>query len=111
MTPTTAAATAALKLKVKGKVAQQLKLKPGTAPPNGQYFTGRTTVWTEDEDAQLRELVSKYGTKKWAFIADHIKSKASKQCRRRWQNYLNADVTTGGWSQQEDNLLIEGHRK
>lgn len=79
--------------------------KPPGAP------TGRTTVWTEAEDQQLRSLVGEYGTKKWAAIAETMGTKASKQCRRRWQNYLNAEVTKGGWSAHEDALLIEGHKK
>ena len=30
--------------------------------------------------------------------------------RRRWQNYLNNDIKQGGWSEEEDRILLEGHR-
>lgn len=45
--------------------------------------------------------VAVHGTKKWALIASRLKTKKGKQCRRRWQNVLNADNKTGGWSAEE----------
>eukprot|EP00898_Chlorokybus_atmophyticus_P003279 jgi/Chlat1/3952/Chrsp26S04210 len=72
---------------------------------------GRQTAWTKEEDEQLRELVARHGTKKWALIASKISTKASKQCRRRWQNFLNVCIKKGGWSPEEDELLLEGHRR
>ena len=43
-----------------------------------------------------------HGCKKWALIASKMPNKGSKQCRRRWQNYLNnADAKQGGWSGEE----------
>ncbi|KAG2486600.1 hypothetical protein HYH03_014768 [Edaphochlamys debaryana] len=39
-----------------------------------------------------------------------MKTKGSKQCRRRWKNYLNADLKSGGWTAEEDRILMEGHR-
>jgi hypothetical protein len=48
------------------------------------------------------QLVEQHGCKKWALIASKMPNKGSKQCRRRWQNYLNnADAKQGGWSQEE----------
>lgn len=54
--------------------------------------------WSEDEDELLRQLVSKHGPKKWALIAQSLKPKQAKQCRRRWQNVLNADLKDGEWT-------------
>lgn len=54
-----------------------------------------TVVWTPEEDQQLKKLVSKFGEKKWATIASHFDRKVSKQCRRRWQNVLNANLKQG----------------
>ena len=48
------------------------------------------------------QLVEQHGCKKWALIASKMPNKGSKQCRRRWQNYLNnADAKQGGWSADE----------
>lgn len=38
---------------------------------------------------------------RWALIASKMQVKGSKQCRRRWQNYLNAEVKQGGWTTEE----------
>ncbi|KAG2454605.1 hypothetical protein HYH02_000446 [Chlamydomonas schloesseri] len=69
-----------------------------------------TATWTDQEDEALRKLVKEYGPKKWSVIAQKLKTKGSKQCRRRWKNYLNADLKSGGWTAEEDRILMEGHR-
>ncbi|DBB15234.1 TPA: hypothetical protein ACH3X3_004236 [Trebouxia sp. C0006] len=69
-------------------------------------------VWTAEEDEMLRRLVAQHGTKKWAHLATIIKSKKSKQCRRRWKNFQDAELKkTGVWTPAEDALLREGHSK
>lgn len=70
-----------------------------------------SSVWNEEEDDKLRQLVEEYGPKKWSLIATKLKTKGSKQCRRRWKNYLNADLKKGGWTPEEDDILLEGHKK
>lgn len=70
----------------------------------------RNTAWTQEEDEKLRSLVARHGCKKWTRIASNLPSKVGKQCRRRWQNYLNANLKTGVWTAEEDRILIEGHR-
>jgi hypothetical protein len=66
-------------------------------------------MWTDAEDDQLRALVAEYGCKKWAFISTKMAEKGAKQCRRRWSNYLNNDIKEGGWTEDEDRVLLEGH--
>ena len=68
-------------------------------------------MWTEEEDEELRGFVAEYGVKKWAFISTKMSTgKGAKQCRRRWQNYLNNDLKQGGWTEEEDQILLDGHR-
>jgi hypothetical protein len=51
-------------------------------------------VWTPDEDEAIRQLVTKFGTKSWSAIAEHvvkdygINGRTGKQCRERWHNHL-----------------------
>lgn len=68
------------------------------------------TVWTPEEDQELRRLVEELGEKKWAQISSLIKTKTSKQCRRRWLNHLNMESKKCGWSREEDVKLVELHR-
>ncbi|KAL4853702.1 Transcription factor MYB124 [Chlorella vulgaris] len=68
-------------------------------------------TWTPEEDEQLRELVAVHGVKAWAKIASLIRTKGSKQCRRRWKNFLNMSAKTCSWSAEEDATLIDAHRR
>ncbi|KAL4422203.1 hypothetical protein ABPG77_006444 [Micractinium sp. CCAP 211/92] len=70
-----------------------------------------TVQWTQEEDALLRELVEEHGTKAWAKIATLLGSKGSKQCRRRWKNFLNMSAKTCSWSAEEDAILIDAQRR
>ena len=48
------------------------------------------------------QLVALHGAKRWSLIAHGLPTKGSKQCRRRWQNYLNnTDAKSGGWTADE----------
>lgn len=60
--------------------------------------TSAYVQWSKDEDDKLRSLVKVHGTKKWALIAESLKPKKAKQCRRRWQNVLNVELKQGEWS-------------
>ena len=73
--------------------------------------TGKQTVWTQEEDEMLQRLVQQHGTKKWALISKKIGTKAGKQCRRRWQNHLSINKNTSGWSPEEDQLLLDAHKR
>ncbi|GAQ89815.1 MYB family transcription factor [Klebsormidium nitens] len=68
-----------------------------------------TTIWTEDEDKLLYELVARFGTSKWSLVASKFENKTNKQCRRRWQTCSNVMGAKGAWTAEEDNQLIEGH--
>jgi hypothetical protein len=65
--------------------------------------------WTEEEDRLVLELVTKYGAKKWTFIASHLTGRIGKQCRERWANHLNPGIKKGPWTEEEDRKIIEAH--
>ena len=67
--------------------------------------------WTPQEDALVREMVQKYGHKKWSFIARQLHGRLGKQCRERWYNHLDPDIKKGGWTENEDKIIIESHAK
>jgi hypothetical protein len=74
---------------------------------------GTSSTWTSQEDELLRELVNQHGSTKWTKIALDLGTKGSKQCRRRWKNYLcidDAHRNVGSWTPEEDEVLLEGHR-
>ncbi len=56
------------------------------------------TLWTEEEDKVLREIVQEFGIKRWTTVAINFnkkfpeKDRKGKQCRDRWLNYLDPDI-------------------
>ena len=67
--------------------------------------------WTPDEDAMVVQLVQKYGQKKWSFIARQLQGRLGKQCRERWYNHLSPEIKKGGWTDEEDTLIIDSHAR
>ena len=62
--------------------------------------------FTLEEDNRLRILVSQYGSKDWNLISEMMVSKNPRQCRERWNNYLNPILTTSPWTLEEDHMLV-----
>ncbi|XP_068093556.1 myb-related protein A isoform X2 [Hyperolius riggenbachi] len=67
--------------------------------------------WTKEEDQRVVELVHKYGPKKWSIIAKHLKGRIGKQCRERWHNHLNPEVKKSSWTEEEDRIIFEAHKR
>ncbi|BBN04219.1 protein MpR2R3-MYB3 [Marchantia polymorpha subsp. ruderalis] len=77
---------------------------------NNEVRRGRPlVVWSQEEDELLREQVRVYGIERWARVAEGLPGKTSRQCRRRWNMFLNVVSKRGGWTDEEDNLLLENH--
>ena len=66
--------------------------------------------WTKEEDETMVELVKKHGIKSWSTIARSLKGRLGKQCRERWHNHLNPDISKDPWSQEEDTIIIQEHQ-
>ncbi|XP_056422572.1 transcriptional activator Myb isoform X1 [Hyla sarda] len=67
--------------------------------------------WTKEEDQRVIELVQKYGPKRWSIIAKHLKGRIGKQCRERWHNHLNPEVKKTSWTEEEDRIIYEAHKR
>ncbi len=65
--------------------------------------------WTADEDKKVLALVKKYGAKKWSLIASQLPGRIGKQCRERWHNHLNPDISKEAWREDEDRIILEAH--
>ena len=58
------------------------------------------------DDTKLMKLVGKGEKVYWTRIAKRMKNKTPRQCRERWNNYLNPNLKQGEWTQEEDDLLM-----
>lgn len=72
---------------------------------------GCKLVWTEEEDEIMRAMVKKFGEGRWSLLAEAVKTKNAKQCRRRWKNHLAINAKHTDWNTEEDNRLIAYHQR
>ena len=99
--------------KVTGQEWNSARRKSGAAsstsslgpPPKKPTSTKRS--WSSDEDVKLKDLVATHGTSKWTTVADLLRGRSGKQCRERWHNHLNPEVKKGGWTEEEDRIIIK----
>ena len=61
--------------------------------------------WTAAEDKILREKRLLYG-RKWTKIASFLPGRQGKQCRERYVNHLNPELTKSEWTDDEEAVLI-----
>jgi len=67
--------------------------------------------WEPQEDALLMRLIKKWGTKNWRVLANHMKGRLPKQCRERWINHLDPQITKGKLSDDEWQIVLRCHRE
>ncbi len=64
--------------------------------------------WSEEEDAQLRNIVLEHGPKNWKKIAELLgPTRTDVQCLHRWNKVLKPGLHKGPWTDEEDQVLIE----
>jgi hypothetical protein len=61
--------------------------------------------FTKDEDCILSQLVYQLGTGSWIQISKQIGTKNPRQCRERWNNYLNPELRKDAFTLEEDQIL------
>lgn len=68
--------------------------------------------WTSAEDAILVDYVKKHGEGNWNAIQRNSGlSRCGKSCRLRWANHLRPNLKKGGFTLEEERLIIELHAK
>ncbi|XP_056240852.1 v-myb avian myeloblastosis viral oncogene homolog-like 2a isoform X1 [Seriola aureovittata] len=63
--------------------------------------------WTQEEDENLKILISNFGKKDWKNIASFLPGRTEFQCMIRWKKHLDPDLVKGFWSKEEDEKIIE----
>lgn len=72
--------------------------------------TGVKVKFTPEEDKKLIDLVKSSKVQNWSEIALKLGGRNARQCRERWNNYLNPDLRTDPWTEEEDKLLMDKYR-
>lgn len=63
--------------------------------------------WTPEEDNIVKENVKLHGLKCWSYIAKKLNGRLGKQCRERWFNHLDPNISKLPWSKDEDKIILE----
>ena len=66
--------------------------------------------WTKEEDQGVIDCIEA-GIGKWSEVADRIPGRIGKQCRERWFNHLDPSLKKGGWTEEEDAVLVESQKR
>ena len=79
---------------------------------------GARLAWTQGEDRAIVRLVGEHGMKKWAHIAQELNAaglsnmvRTGKQCRTRWLNHLDPQITHEAWSESEERIIYEVQKR
>lgn len=63
-------------------------------------------IWTNVEDEILKVAVMKYGKNQWARISSLLVRKSPKQCKARWNEWLDPSIKKTEWSKEEEEKLL-----
>jgi hypothetical protein len=89
---------------------------PGfTLDPDNEDQKGKHRIhirkFTAEEDAQLKILVTQYGSTDWEWIARLMSGRNGRQCRERWNNYIDPALNTNLWTLGEDLILTQKYEE
>jgi myb proto-oncogene protein len=71
-------------------------------------------AWQVDEDTLLRLLVAQKNTdssRTWTWVSAQVPGRNAKQCRERWQNFLDTSIRRCAWTEKEDSELLALHKQ
>lgn len=63
-------------------------------------------LWTNVEDEILKAAIAKYGLNQWSRVSSLLTKKNAKQCKLRWQEWLDPRIRKFDWSPEEDRRLL-----
>jgi hypothetical protein len=63
------------------------------------------------EDRLLFDAVRMFGVANWNRISDSVPGRTARQCRERWNNYVNPVLFNGEWTESEDRMLCSKHEE
>jgi hypothetical protein len=67
--------------------------------------------WTRQEDEMIIHYVRTNGCTAWTKLAKMLPGRIGKQCRERWLNHLDPQISRAPWTAEEDALLMMLHEQ
>lgn len=62
--------------------------------------------WKNSEDEMLKAAIMKYGLNQWPRISSLIARKSAKQCKARWNEWLDPRIRKTDWTRDEEEKLL-----
>ena len=72
---------------------------------------GKKKKFTQEDDKILKQAVASTPSLDWREIAQKTGKYSPRQCRERWNNYLNPSLNKSKWSQDEDRILQRKYKE
>eukprot|EP00762_Andalucia_godoyi_P006121 ANDGO_00410.mRNA.1 Pre-mRNA-splicing factor CEF1 len=63
--------------------------------------------WKNSEDEVLKAGVQKYGLHNWDRVASLIPRKSARQCKMRWDEWLDPSIQKGDWTPSQEEKLAQ----
>jgi hypothetical protein len=82
----------------------EFTIKNKTGGKNSKNLSSKVK-FTIEEDNILYCLVHELGTHDWIQIAERLGTRNPRQCRERWNNYVNPELRKDPFTPEEDRLL------
>lgn len=70
----------------------------------------RRRKFTPEEDEILKTAAEQPKRKTWVEIAKALPGRTAMQCRDRYKNYLEKEITKEPWSLEEDKMIIDQYK-
>lgn len=65
--------------------------------------------FTPEEDEKIIQYVKENGPKDWRPLSELLGVRSPKQCRERWVNSLNPNLSKEPWTAEEDRVIFDAH--
>lgn len=69
------------------------------------------TKFSPQEDQRLKEIVGRLGTANWDKVALELGGRTARQCRDRYNNYLQPSINNNPWTIEEEYILYQKYQE
>jgi hypothetical protein len=74
---------------------------------------GYKAKFSKEEDEKLKNLVAQQQGKNvdWNYISHMFENRNIRQCRERYQNYLDPNLSVADWTEEEDKIIMKKYKE
>lgn len=92
--------------KLLNSILEKIETKSSPNETKKKLAFSKHNKWTKEEDEKLLYLINLYGKDNWNFLSKQMGSRNARQCKERFQYYLDPDIKSDQWTPEEDQLIL-----